>query len=87
MICRIETQISASKDSDALWETVSKTRKVLLVAVYARVLRQANVPAEVVDQLVISSSSKKVTRSDIVKLILKRVSGGAEAQCLAVTPI
>jgi len=85
MIGRIETQLYASRDSDELLETTSKTRKVLLIAVYVRLLRRAGTPAGVINELVLSSSSKKVTRSDIVKLILERVSGRTKTRSLVVT--
>lgn len=88
MIHRIEMRIRSSRSSgDELLETVSKTRKVLLVAVYTRLLRRANVRAEVIDELVLSLSSRKSTRGDIIKLILEQVSGGAGVWSLLVTSI
>lgn len=85
MIRRIETQLFASRGSDELLEIASKTRKVLLVAVYARLLRQVGTPAEVINQLTLSSSKKKVTRNDIVKLIVERVSGRTRTRSFVVT--
>jgi hypothetical protein len=75
MIRRIEAQFCSSKDLSEILETVTKTRKVVLVAVYARALRQAKKPSSVIHEIVVSSSSKKVTRSNIAKLILEHVSG------------
>ena len=74
IISRIEALIFASDGSGEFPETVLKTRKVVLVGVYARVLRRAKVSAEAIDKLVLSSSSRQVRRSDIIKLILEQVS-------------
>ena len=65
MIRQIEALFSTSKDSSETLETVAKTRKVVLVAVYARVLRRANRPPGSIHEAIMSSSSKKVTRRTI----------------------
>lgn len=74
MVRRIEVRFSTSKDPSEVLETVAKTRKVVLVAVYARALRQTNTHPSVIHEAIISSSSKKVTRNDIAKLISEQVS-------------
>ena len=74
IVHRIETQLSSSRNSEDALETAVKTRKVVLAAVYARVLRRRS-HDEPIDEMVLSSSSTKVTRSDLVKLILEQVGG------------